>query len=48
MHLRMMLRRLRARYSLPLEDRHVMGLYHRYSGDLADIGRGEILAWSAE
>ncbi len=48
MHLRMMFRRLRARYSLPLEDRHVMGLYRRYSGDLADIGRGEILAWSAE
>jgi formylmethanofuran dehydrogenase subunit C len=47
-HLRLTLRRLRARYSLPLEDRHVRGLYRRYSGDLADIGRGEILAWSAE
>jgi formylmethanofuran dehydrogenase subunit C len=48
MHIQLTLRRLRARYSLPLEDRHVVGLYRRYSGDLADIGRGEILAWSAE
>lgn len=47
-HVRVMLQRLRARYSLPVDDRHVVGLYRRYSGDLADIGRGEILAWSAE
>jgi formylmethanofuran dehydrogenase subunit C len=47
-HLRVILRRLRARYSLPLEDRHLAGFYRRYSGDLADIGRGEILVWSAE
>lgn len=47
-HVRLTLRRLRARYSLPLEDRHVVGRYRRYSGDLADIGRGEILAWSTE
>jgi hypothetical protein len=47
-HLRVMLRRLRTRYSLPLEEWHLAGLYRRYSGDLADIGRGEILAWSAE
>jgi formylmethanofuran dehydrogenase subunit C len=47
-HVRVMLRRLRARYSLPLENQHVQGLYRRYSGDLADIGKGEILAWSAE
>ncbi len=47
-HVRVMLQRLRTRYSLPLEDRHLVGLYRRYSGDLADLGRGEILAWSAE
>jgi formylmethanofuran dehydrogenase subunit C len=47
-HLRLMFRRLRSRYSLPLEERHLAGLYRRYSGDLADIGKGEILAWSAE
>jgi formylmethanofuran dehydrogenase subunit C len=48
MHVRFTLRWLRARYSLPLQDRHLLGLYRRYSGDLADIGRGEILAWSVE
>jgi len=48
MHIRVMLLRLRARYSLPLKDQYVVGRYRRYSGDLADIGRGEILAWSAE
>jgi formylmethanofuran dehydrogenase subunit C len=48
MHVRLMLRRLRTRYSLPLEERHLVGLYRRYSGDLADLGRGEILAWSAK
>jgi formylmethanofuran dehydrogenase subunit C len=47
-HLRVTLRRLRARYSLPVEERHLTGLYRRYSGDLADLGRGEILSWSAE
>jgi formylmethanofuran dehydrogenase subunit C len=47
-YLPVMLRRLRSRYSLPLEERHLVGLYRRYSGDLADVGRGEILAWSAE
>jgi len=47
-YLRVMLRRLRTRYSLPLEERQLAGLYRRYSGDLADLGRGEILAWSAE
>ena len=32
---------------LPVEDRHVSGSYRRYSGDLADLGKGEILAWTA-
>ena len=47
-HLRLMLRRLRERYGLPVEDRHISGRYRRYSGDLADLGKGEILAWTAE
>jgi formylmethanofuran dehydrogenase subunit C len=46
-HLRLVLGRLRARYELPLHDQHLAGLYRRYSGDLADIGKGEILAWTA-
>ena len=45
--LRVMLGRLRSRYGLPVEDRHVSGSYRRYSGDLADLGKGEILAWTA-
>ena len=47
-HLRLTLARLRARYALPVEERHLTGFYHRYSGDLADLGKGEILAWTAE
>jgi formylmethanofuran dehydrogenase subunit C len=45
-HLRMMLARLRSRYSLPIQRKHLTGLYHRYSGDLAELGKGEILAWT--
>jgi formylmethanofuran dehydrogenase subunit C len=47
-HLRVTLMRLRARYALPVEERHLTGFYRRYSGDLADLGKGEILAWTAE
>jgi hypothetical protein len=46
-HLRLILGRLRARYGLPVEQRHLTGLYRRYSGDLADLGKGEILVWTA-
>jgi hypothetical protein len=28
-----------------VNDAHVHGLFKRYSGDLADIGKGEILEW---
>jgi len=44
-HVRLMLRSLRARHALPISDAQVHGLYRRYSGDLADIGKGEILEW---
>jgi formylmethanofuran dehydrogenase subunit C len=47
-HVRLTLLRLRARYGLEVEERHVTGFYRRYCGDLGDLGRGEILAWTAE
>jgi formylmethanofuran dehydrogenase subunit C len=47
-HVRLTLLRLRARHGFEVEERHVTGLYRRYSGDLGDLGRGEILAWTAE
>jgi formylmethanofuran dehydrogenase subunit C len=47
-HVRLTLLRLRARHGLKVEERHVSGSYRRYSGDLGDLGRGEILAWTAE
>jgi formylmethanofuran dehydrogenase subunit C len=46
-HLRLTLLRLRQRYGLAVDERYVSGFYRRYSGDLADLGRGEILAWTA-
>jgi formylmethanofuran dehydrogenase subunit C len=46
-HLRLLLTRLKARYALPVEGRHLTGFYRRYSGDLAELGKGEILAWTA-
>ena len=47
-HLRLTFLRLRVQYDFPVEERHLTGFYRRYSGDLADLGRGEILAWTAE
>jgi formylmethanofuran dehydrogenase subunit C len=47
-HLRLTLLRLRQRYDLAVDERYVSGSYRRFSGDLADLGRGEILAWTAE
>jgi formylmethanofuran dehydrogenase subunit C len=46
--LRLTLSRLRTTYELPVKPRHLSGFYHRYSGDLADLGRGEILEWTAK
>jgi formylmethanofuran dehydrogenase subunit C len=43
----LLLGRLRTRFGLPVQDRHLSGQYRRYSGDLADLGKGEILAWTA-
>lgn len=47
-HLRLLLTRLGARYDLPVRPRHLKGFYHRYSGDMAELGRGEILTWTAQ
>ena len=46
-HLRLLLSRLKTRYTMSVEGRHLTGFYRRYSGDLAELGKGEILAWTA-
>lgn len=46
-HLLLMLLFLRDRFALSVDDAHLHGLYKRYSGDLAEIGKGEILEWQA-
>jgi formylmethanofuran dehydrogenase subunit C len=46
-HLSLMLLFLRKRFALAVDDAHVHALYKRYSGDLAEIGKGEILEWQA-
>jgi formylmethanofuran dehydrogenase subunit C len=47
-YLRLLLIRLRVRYGLPVRSRHLNGHYRRYSGDMAELSKGEILAWTAE
>ncbi len=47
-YLRLALTRLRACYGFPVKSRHLSGFFHRYSGDLADLGKGEILEWAAK
>ena len=44
-HLSLMLFSLRARFGIGVDDAHLHGLYKRYSGDLAELGKGEILEW---
>lgn len=46
--LRLMLTRLSARYGLSVQRKHLSGLYRRYSGDMAELGKGEILEWVAK
>ena len=45
-HLKLLLIRLRVTYDLPVKPKHLNGFYRRYSGDLAELGKGEILTWS--
>jgi hypothetical protein len=47
-YLRLLLTRLRSSYGLPVRPRHLNGLYRRYSGDMAELGKGEILAWTSK
>jgi formylmethanofuran dehydrogenase subunit C len=46
-HVRLMLMRLHTTYALKVRKRQLHGLYRRYSGDLAELGKGEILEWTA-
>jgi formylmethanofuran dehydrogenase subunit C len=45
-HLRFLLGRLRREYGLPIQRRHITGRYRRFSGDMAELGKGEILQWT--
>jgi len=47
-HLRVTFLYLRARHGVSVADHYVTGRYERYSGDLAEVGRGEILRWVSE
>jgi hypothetical protein len=47
-YLRLLLTRLRSSYDLPVRPRHLNGFYRRYSGDMAESGKGEILAWTSK
>jgi formylmethanofuran dehydrogenase subunit C len=42
--LRFCLKELR-KYDLPIKDEHISGSYDRYSGDITELGKGEILVW---
>jgi formylmethanofuran dehydrogenase subunit C len=37
---------LKSRYGCPVTPDHLSGMYRRYSGDLAELGAGEILVWT--
>jgi formylmethanofuran dehydrogenase subunit C len=34
------------KYGLPIEEKHIEGFYDRYDGDIASLGKGEILVFS--
>lgn len=42
--LRLLLKELK-KYDLPIKHEHITGVYNRYSGDLAALGKGEIFIW---
>ena len=42
--IRPFLRGLR-KHGLPVKDEHIEGIYERYDGDIASLGKGEILTW---
>jgi formylmethanofuran dehydrogenase subunit C len=47
-HLRLMLLRLQTKYGLKVGKKLLSGLYRRYSGDMSELGKGEILEWTAK
>lgn len=46
-HLRLLFTRLSHEYGIRVPRRQLTGLYRRYSGDLSEVGKGEILQWTA-
>jgi formylmethanofuran dehydrogenase subunit C len=47
-YLRLLFRRLEFKHRLSIHRRHHSGFYRRYSGDLAELGKGEILVWASK
>jgi formylmethanofuran dehydrogenase subunit C len=47
-HLRLMLLQLQTKYELKVSKKQLTGLYRRYSGDMSELGKGEILEWTAK
>jgi len=47
-HVRVLLLYLRERRGLDVADRWITGRYDRYCGDLAELGKGEMLQWAGE
>lgn len=47
-YLRILLIRVRDTHGFAVRRRHLDGLYRRYSGDMAELGKGEIVAWTAD
>jgi len=43
-----LLRHLASRRGLPVTHEHLTGSYRRYSGDLAELGAGELLVWTRD
>jgi formylmethanofuran dehydrogenase subunit C len=45
-HVKQILTHLRTRYGVPVTPAQIGGHYRRYSGDMSELGRGEILEWT--
>lgn len=43
----LLLRSVRARYGVAIDETWITGVYRRFSGDFAELGRGEILQWTS-
>jgi formylmethanofuran dehydrogenase subunit C len=47
-HVGLMLTYLRRRHRMLVDERYITGRYRRYSGDITELGKGELLRWVAE